>query len=139
MKLKLSNHWHKHEAETWNAKTILTAHLPITSRNVGAVATQIEAYLQANAPRIMAQKTSPAKQDASRRNGLYGGKPRKYELQPGDVVMLRKSAAADRYDETAVVSAVSGVYVFTVPGLSEWNPWHVSELKRVKRVVQRTK
>ena len=120
------------------AADILTAHLPITSRNVDAVAAQIEKYLQANAPRIMAKKTSPAKRDASRRNGLHGGKPRKYKLQPGDVVMLRKSAAADRYDETAVINEINGVYVFTVPQLSEWNPWHVSELKRVKRAVQRT-
>ena len=26
MKLRLSNHWHKHEAETWNAKTIRAAY-----------------------------------------------------------------------------------------------------------------
>ena len=59
------------------AADILTAHLPITSRNVDAVAAKIEAYLQANAPRIMAQKPSEARRKASRLNGRNGGRPRK--------------------------------------------------------------
>ena len=59
------------------ASDILTAHLPITSRNVGAVAAKIEKYLQANAPRIMAQKPSEARRKASRENGRKGGRPRK--------------------------------------------------------------
>lgn len=59
------------------AADILTAHLPITSRNVDAVAAKIEAYLTANAPRIMAQKPSEARRKASRQNGRNGGRPRK--------------------------------------------------------------
>ena len=59
------------------ASDILTAHLPITSRNVDAVAAQIEKYLQANAARIMAQKPSEARRKASRQNGRNGGRPRK--------------------------------------------------------------
>lgn len=59
------------------AADILTAHLPITSRNVDAVAAQIEAYLSSNAPRIMAERTSEAKRLASRLNGRKGGRPRK--------------------------------------------------------------
>ena len=58
------------------AASILTAHLPITRRNVDAVAAQIEKYLQANAPRIMAQKPSEARRKASRLNGRNGGRPR---------------------------------------------------------------
>lgn len=59
------------------ASDILTAHLPITSRNVEAVSAEIEAYLTANAPRIMAQKPSEARRKASRLNGRKGGRPRK--------------------------------------------------------------
>ena len=59
------------------AASILTSHLPITRRNVGEVAAKIEAYLTANAPRIMAQKPSEARRKASRQNGRKGGRPRK--------------------------------------------------------------